>query len=116
MKEIDMGGFENQEILLTFAGKKYRIQADPPVELYRQFLSLQGMTLASEENWDKVKDFLAGLVAHSNDIDREAFKASLTKIALTNFMTQYNRILKGSIDDGKKKEDGQKKAGARQGK
>lgn len=102
MKEIDMGGFENQEVTLKFAGKEYIIQVDPPIELYRQFLSLVGMKLEKEKDWNKVKKFIAELVGFYNDINQKKFKESLTKSAVTNFLVAYGEIIRGIAGDKKK--------------
>ena len=74
--EIDMGGFENEEIKVHFGGKTYKIMADPPVEAYRMFVKIQSLKLDKEKNWDKVKNFVATIISISNNIDKDKFKKS----------------------------------------
>lgn len=102
MTDIDMGGFENQEVNLTFAGKTYTIELDPPIELYRKFLNLP-KKLSTEADWNRVKSFIAELVGAFNDINQKQFKDSLTKIAVTKFLMAYNNLIAGVTTDGETK-------------
>lgn len=97
MKEINMGGFENQRIGITFAGKRYEIEIDAPTELYRKFASLP-RKLNTENDWNKAKGWIAEFIAFYNDINKKRFKESLTKLAVANFMNAYNEFLTGEID------------------
>jgi hypothetical protein len=96
MQKIDMGGFENQEIEVNFAGKTYAIQLDPPVEVYRMFLELSGMKFDSEENFEKLKNFVATIISVNNpDVKKDEFKKALSKPAAINFIVAYDKILSG---------------------
>jgi hypothetical protein len=110
MTNIDMGGFENQEVDITFAGKAYAIQLDPPVEIYRKFLNLP-KSLKTENDWNKVKDFIAELIAAFNDVNKKKLKESLTKIAVSKFLVAYNSLLTGVVN----KEDDSKNVETQQG-
>lgn len=109
MKRIDMGGFGNEIIEVKFCGKTYEIMLDPPVEAYRKFIEIQDIKLDTEESWDKVKDFIATLIASTNDIDKGKFKESLTKFAVSNFLTGYTDII-SRYSDSKNLESLPKKA------
>ena len=93
--EIDMGGFENEEIKVHFGGKTYKIMADPPVEAYRMFVKIQSLKLDKEKNWDKVKNFVATIISISNNIDKDKFKKSLTKFAVGRFLEGYTKVISG---------------------
>lgn len=113
MKEINMGGFENQRIGVTFAGTRYEIELDAPVEIYRKFLSLpKGMK--TENDWNKTKSWMAEFIAVYNDINRKKFKESLTKVSVINFLQAYNDLLMGiaNKDGDSKKVVNQKKTKA----
>ncbi len=98
MQKIDMGGFTNDEIDVSFAGANYKIQLDPPVEVYRMFLELSGIKFDSEENFDKLKNFVATIIAVNNkDVDKDEFIKSLSKPAAINFITAYEKILSGGL-------------------
>jgi hypothetical protein len=98
MQKIDMGGFENQEIEVTFAGKTYMVQLDPPVEIYRMFLDLSGMKFDSEENFEKLKNFVATIISVNNpDVDKKEFIKALSKPAAINFIVAYDKILSGGL-------------------
>ena len=110
MKEINMGGFENQKIGVTFAGTRYEIELDAPVEIYRKFISLS-KDLKTENDWNKVKSWMAEFIAVYNDINQKKFKESLTKVSVINFLNAYNELIAGNIDEdsGSKKALTQKK-------
>ena len=110
MKEINMGGFENQKIGVTFAGTRYEIELDAPVEIYRKFISLP-KNLKTENDWNKVKSWMAEFIAVYNDVNRKKFKESLTKVAVVNFLNAYNKLITGSMDEdsGSKKVPTQEK-------
>ena len=94
---IDMGGFKNEKIIVKFGGDEYEIFLEPQVEVYRQFMDVQGLKLDVEENWDRLKDWIANLIwATNKDLNRKAFKKSLTKFAVVNFLNSYNKILIGA--------------------
>jgi len=98
MQKIDMGGFENQEIEVNFAGKVYMVQLDPPVEIYRMFLDLSGMKFDSEENFQKLKEFVATIIAVNNEgVDKKEFIKILSKPAAINFIVAYDKILSGGL-------------------
>jgi len=105
MKEINMGGFENQKIGVTFAGTRYEIELDAPVEIYRKFINLK-KKLKTENDWNKVKSWMAEFIAVYNDINQKKFKESLTKVSVINFLNAYNELITGSMD----KDSGSKKA------
>jgi hypothetical protein len=98
MQKIDMGGFENQEIEVNFAGKTYAIQLDPPVEVYRMFLELSGITFDNEENFEKLKNFVATIISVNNpDVNKKEFIKTLSKPAAINFIVAYDKILSGDL-------------------
>ena len=102
MQTIDMGGFENTEIEVIFAGKTYKIQSDPPVEVYRLYTELIGIKFDSEDNFNKLKNFVATIISVNNPgVDKAAFVKSLTKPAAINFINAYADVIQGG---------GQKKA------
>jgi len=101
MKEINMGGFENQRIGVTFAGNRYEIDLDAPAEIYRQFFALPRPP-ETEHDWNLTKKWLAEFIGHYNDINKKKFKESLTKVAVINFVSAYNDFLKGASSGSKK--------------
>ena len=97
IQTIDMGGFKNEKIIVKFGTDEYEIFLEPPVEVYRQFMDIQGINLDVEENWDRLKDFVANLIwATNKDLNKKTFKKSLTKFAVINFINSYNEILIGA--------------------
>jgi hypothetical protein len=99
MQEINMGGFENQKIDVVFAGKRYEIELDAPAEIYRQFFGLN-RSPKTEEDWDKIKEWIAEFIGFYNKIDKEKFAKSIPKIAVINFINAYGTFLKGTSEDG----------------
>ena len=104
-----MGGFENQRIGVTFAGKRYEIELDAPAEIYRKFLSLPRPK--TENDFNRLKSWVAEFIAVYNDIDKKKFKESLTKAHVINFIKEYNELLTSveDKDSGSKKVKTQKK-------
>ena len=109
MKEIDMGGFANQRIGITFAGERYELELDAPVELYRKYINLP-RKLKTGNDWNKIKKWMAEFFAVYNDINQKKFKESLTKVAVVSFISSYNDLLTANVkDSGSKKAKNQKK-------
>jgi hypothetical protein len=91
---IDMGGFKNEEIEVVFAGETYKIQLDPPIEIYRQVLSMQGTKLKTEEDWNKFKGIVTDIIYQNNpELDKDKFIKSLTKVSAARFMNAYTDLL-----------------------
>ena len=87
---IDMGGFKNETIEVTFGEDTYQVQLDPPIEAYRQILAMQGKKLKTEEDWNDYKRIVTTIICKSNpDVNEEEFFNSLTKAAATSFMNPY---------------------------
>ena len=99
MKEINMGGFENQKVGVIFAGNRYEIELDAPAEIYRKFLTLPRPT--TDADWNKVKKWVALFIGHYNDINQKKFKESLTKVAVIKFIEAYKGFLTEGVDTKK---------------
>lgn len=95
MKQIiDMGGFKNETIEVRFGEDVYQIPLDPPIEAYRQILSLQGAKLKTEEDWDKYKELVTTIICKANpDVNKKEFFKSLTKQSAIRFMNPYAEFL-----------------------
>ena len=111
MKEINMGGFENQRIGITFAGKRYEIDLDAPAEIYRKFFALP-KGFKTENDWNRVKSWIAEFIGFYNDINKKKFKETLTKIAVIKFINAYNEFLSEGVDTKKVKSQNKSKAGS----
>jgi hypothetical protein len=99
MQKIDMGGFKNEEVEVTFGSDVYKIMLDPPIEIYRQLLEVQGKKLESEEDWQKVKKLVATIITYNNkEINVDEFANSLTKISVLKFINSYTNLLYKSSD------------------
>ena len=99
---IDMGGFKNETIEVTFGDDTYEVKLDPPIEAYRQVLEMQGKKLQTEEDWDKYKGIVATIISVSVYPDseskeykefKEKFFDSLTRTAAISFMNPYVDML-----------------------
>jgi len=95
MKQIiDMGGFKNETIEVHFGEDVYQVKLDPPIEFYRQVIAMQGTKLETEEDCDKLKNLVTGIIYISNpDIDKNKFFESLTKISALKFFNSYATFL-----------------------
>ena len=91
---IDMGGFKNETIEVTFGDDVYQVKLDPPIESYRQILDMQGKKLESEEDWDDYKKVVTTIICKSNpDINEDKFFKSLTKASAISFLNPYAEML-----------------------
>ena len=99
---IDMGGFKNETIEVTFGDDTYQVKLDPPIEAYRQILAMQGKKLQTEEDWNGYKDVVATIISvsvypNSKSKEYKEFKDkffdSLTRQAAISFMNPYVDML-----------------------
>lgn len=93
-----MGGFKNQEIEVEFAGEVYKIQLDPPIEMYRQLLSLMNKKMNNKEIIEEAKNLTTDMICLNNpNVNRDNFFKSLTIPAALKFLNAYADLLyKGS--------------------
>ena len=116
---IDMGGFKNETIEVTFGDDTYQVKLDPPIEAYRQILAMQGKKLQTEEDWDKYKGVVAIIISISVYPDskskeykefKDKFFDSLTKASAISFLNPYSELLfKSGGSKNVKKLPGKKK-------
>jgi len=91
---IDMGGFKNEIIEVYFGKDRYEIQLDPPIEIYRQVISMQGKKIETKEDLDEVKKVVTDIICLGNpDMDKDKFFESLTISATIKFLNAYNKLL-----------------------
>ena len=93
-----MGGFKNQVIEVHFGGEKYEVELDPPIEVYRQVMSIQGKKLETDDDWNDIKELVATIICHGKPIDKKQFKESLTRIATLKFFNSYVDLYAKSSD------------------
>lgn len=99
--KIDMGGFKNEEVDVVFGNDTYKIMLDPPIEATRMLIELQGLKMDTDENIDKLKEFIATIISKSNpNVDKDAFKNSLSVDSCYKFLEGYNALNSGGQKKG----------------
>ena len=92
VRKIDMGGFKNEEIEVVFGEDTYKIMLDPPIEVTRMLIELEGVKMDTDENVDKFKEFIATIISVLNPVDKAEFKKSLTLASCLSFIEGYNAL------------------------